>query len=206
MKTIAFVITSKCEEDCTYCFQKNQKDLTLAQVKKSLSIAIEKNPEIKKVVITGGNPELNKDFWAICNEIKSKKLLVKVHSNFINKESWNKFFGLVDEVSIPIDSIKHHPFRSERNTKNCLDAFNFFLGKIRIQVHTVVSKKNLTDLGEIRGFLDSKGFFGKNSWKLFRLVGVKALKGEQLSDKEWEQLKDKYSETKVHFVDNILEY
>lgn len=210
MRTIAFPITSKCEESCSYCFRKPQRDVGLKEFQQMLSRALRDDPEISKVVITGGNPELNPDFWAICGEVKKQKLRLKVHSNYSKKKEWKKYVELCDEVAIPIDSLaKKQPFRSEKSSKNFLSALDFFLkNKIAVQVHTVVGKSNLHESIRVHDFLKSKGFFppSPNSWKLFRLIAVDKLKAQELTDKEWFEVKKRFEGKNVRFVDNVLEY
>jgi MoaA/NifB/PqqE/SkfB family radical SAM enzyme len=249
-KTIAFSITSKCEENCAYCFRKPQKDTTLQEFKKQLTFALKQNPELKKIAITGGNPELNKDFWEICKAVKAKKtngakglkeakglkdankLKLKIHSTFSNHSNWVKFLGLVDEVSIPIDSLNPvDGLRSPASLKNSLEAFDYFLGKkeMKIQVHTVVSKKNAVEenfkqLEEMKDFLLSKNFFDNsfccdnsccnnsagNTWKVFRLIGNEQTKKFELSASGWTKVKKfvlaNVPSEKVMFVENVLDY
>lgn len=216
MRTISFSITSKCEEFCAYCFRSPQRDTTLVEFRGLLFRALRDNPELSKVVITGGNPEINPDFWGICKEVRGKSLGLKVHSNYCNKKTWKKYVDLVDELSIPIDSLDtKQPFRSNKSAKNFFCAFDyFFKKKVPIQVHTVVGKSNLSDTIEIHNYLKSRGFFsvGSNSWKLFRLIASPGLEKEsklkelELTDKEWFEVKKRFEGKKVRFVDNVLEY
>ena len=203
-KTVAFAITSNCEEKCSYCFRKKIKDLTAKDFLLKLDNTLVGNPTLAKVVITGGNPELNKDFWEICSIVKRKGIKLKVHSNYTNSNSWPRYLTC-DELAIPIDSLHEQPFRSEKAAKNFVEALKYFLGKTRIQVHTVVSKENVKEMEAIKGFLDSKGYFERNSWKIFRLVGVKDLKKSELTNEEWEKIKERFHERNVSFVDNVLE-
>ncbi|MEI7961141.1 MAG: radical SAM protein [archaeon] len=210
MKTLSFVITSKCEEVCPYCFRTPQRDTSSTEFKGLLARAIRDYPELSKIVITGGNPELNPNFWDICKEVKAKGLRLKVHANYSTKKTWSKYVKLASEVSIPIDSLfTKQPFRSPESSANFRKAFDYFLKKkVPVQVHTVVGKPNLKDTLEIYDFLKSKGFFlpGPNSWKLFRLVGVNELKEQELTDKEWFEVKKRFDGRNVKFVDNVLEY
>ncbi|MFA5930849.1 MAG: radical SAM protein [archaeon] len=206
-KTIAFSITSKCEQKCKYCFQKRQVDVSFDKFKEMLYSATRQNPHLTKIVITGGNPELNKDFWLMCEEVKKKGLKLKIHANYNKKETWRKFLDYADELTIPIDSLTTHFFRSEESSKNFLEAFEYFFGKVNIQVHTVASKKNLAELEDIKKFLKRKHFFDTNTWKIFRLVGKGALKKFELTDAEWAQVKVNFSgKHPASFVDNVLDY
>jgi len=203
-KTVAFAITSKCEEKCSFCFRKKIKDTTLKEFQGKFEEILKVNPTLVKVVITGGNPELNKDFWAICDFVKTKGVKLKAHSNYVNKNSWPRYLSC-DELAIPIDSLHEQPFRSENAAKNFIEALKYFQGKTRVQVHTVVCKQNLKEMELIKGFLDSKGFFERNNWKIFRLVGAKKLKKLELSEEEWERVKDRFHERNVSFVDSVLD-
>ena len=171
-----------------------------------LAEALEQNPAITKVIITGGNPELNFNFFAICEEVKKCNLRLKLHSNYYNCKTWKKYLELADELSIPIDSLTGNDFRSSKSVKNFLSALNFFLGKVTVQIHTVVSRRNIHELQAIYTFLDNLDVFPRNSWKLFRFVAVKGLVAYSISDNEWEQVIKKFTREKVFFIDDVLHY
>ncbi len=206
MKTKAFVITDKCEENCAYCFQAPQKDITLEEFKELLKKEQTENDELTKIVITGGNPELNPNFWKICETVKSAGLKLKIHSNYFNKKTWEKYVKIADELSIPIDSLDKASLRGEENTKKMLAAFDYFLGKIQIQVHTVVGKNNAAELGKIKEFLEKKGFFEKNSWKIFRLIETSRTRGLKIANKKWAKITANYKGKNTHFVENVMDY
>jgi len=206
MKTIALSITSKCEENCTYCFRKEQKDTTLLEFKKKLANEINENGNLQKIVITGGNPELNPDFWGICKEVKKRGLKLKVHSNYSNMKTWEKYLEIADEVAIPIDSLGKQKFRSEKSAKNFILALNYFFGKKKVQVHSVASKRSDAELKKIQKFLEQKNFFEKNSWKIFKLAGVNGIKNGEPTKEEWEKTKKNFSGKNVFFVEDVLKY
>lgn len=206
MTSIAFPITAKCEENCAFCFINPQPDISLKKFQKLLTEALEQDPSVNKIVITGGNPELNPDFFAICEEVKKHNLLLKVHSNYYNKNTWEKYLVLVDEVSIPVDSLAGNDFRSHKSVQNYLAALKFFLDKITIQVHTVASQRNLHELQMIENLLNNLAFFPHNSWKIFRLIGVNNLSTYELSDQDWEHVIKTFAKEHISFVDDVLHY
>lgn len=206
MTAIAFPITSSCEENCEFCFRKQQEDISLEKFKALLAEALEQDRTINKVIITGGNPELNPDFFAICNEVKKHGLLLKVHSNYSNCNTWGEYLKLADELSIPLDSLAGNDFRSHQSTRNFSAALKFFLGKVTIQVHTVVSQKNIHELQAIKAFLDDLHFFPNNSWKIFRLIANDDLSTYRISDKEWAQIIKTYTQKQIFFVDDVSSY
>lgn len=206
MTAIAFPITAKCEENCEFCFIQKQEDLSLEKFKQLLAEAVAQKPAITKVVITGGNPELNFDFFAICEEVKRCNLRLKIHSNYYNTKTWEKYLAIADELSMPIDSLAGNDFRSSKSVKNFLAAFDFFLAKVTIQVHTVVSRKNIHELQAIYSFLANLHFFPRNSWKLFRFVAVNGLSAYSISDQEWEHIRKNFARARVVFVDDVLHY
>jgi MoaA/NifB/PqqE/SkfB family radical SAM enzyme len=208
MKCLAIPITSRCEESCPFCFVTPQKDMTLEEVSELLFRA-KLDPAIKKVVITGGNPELHPDFLAICRLVKQSGFLLKMHANYSDSAIWNKYLDVVDELSIALDSLVSNDFRSAKNYQNSLLAIDYFLNKKIVQIHTIVSSKNLAELSRIKAFLLSKdeNFFVKNSWKLFRLVAQSEdLKKYTLSDEEWEDVVSRFKGDRVIFIDNVLDY
>ena len=129
-----------------------------------------------------------------------------MHSNYYNCKTWKKYLELADELSIPIDSLTGNDFRSSKSVKNFLSALNFFVGKVTVQIHTVVSRRNIHELQAIYTFLDNLDVFPRNSWKLFRFVAVKGLVAYSISDNEWEQVIKKFTREKVFFIDDVLHY
>lgn len=206
MTAIAFPITSNCEENCEFCFIKQQENISLTKFKALLTEACKQDPTITKIIITGGNPELNPDFFAICKEVKKHNLLLKLHSNYYNPNTWKKYLKVADELSIPLDSLANNDFRSPKSVKNFLAALNFFLGKVKIQIHTVVSQKNIHELQSIKIFLDNLHFFPLNSWKIFRLTVDDNLSTYRISDEEWRQAIKNFTYEKIIFIDNVLCY
>jgi MoaA/NifB/PqqE/SkfB family radical SAM enzyme len=207
MKTKAFIITSSCERSCRYCIIEKRKDMSFSEFKLELDNEIKKNPLLTKVYISGGNAELNKDFFSMCEYVKSKKLKLKISGIYSNKINMNKYLKLVDEVSIALDSLDENIndyFRGLGSYKLSMDAFNFFKeNKIAIQIHTVVNSKNIKEIDGFYEYLKEINFFKNNSWKLFRYTSFKKDK-YSIDENDWNKIKE-IKDKKVLFVDKFEE-
>lgn len=186
------------------------RDMSLLEFKKRLNKEFRSNKNLSKVVITGGNPALNRVFFQMCEYVKVKGLKLKITGTYTDKKIFKKYLRLVDEASVALDSL-------DRKTNDFLRgggafdlsqaAIKFFLkSNIKVQIHTVV---NSTNIGEIKSYFDylkKIDFFKENSWKLFRFAKFGKNSDYSITDQEWASVKNLERDKKVFMVDNVLWY
>lgn len=210
VKTMPFVITSKCERNCLYCFKEPMEDVSYWEFVRKLEKEIKNNTDLKKVVLTGGDPILNEDFFKMCEHVKKKYLRLKVTGTYERSYDLEKYVGLVDEVSIPLDSLREDVndyLRGRGAYKKSLDSMDFFLKRgIKSQIHTVVNSKNIKEMKEFREWLENKQFLIKNTWKLFRFIKFKHDFDLSIDDTEWEKVKEMSVKNRIFAIDNVLQY
>ena len=92
-------VTSYCNMKCPHCFAQEQKmTMLLDNFKKAVDILVEN--ELYKITITGGEPFLNVDLLKMIEYVKSKELVVSLHTNgsLISDESVKVLKEVLDEI------------------------------------------------------------------------------------------------------------
>jgi len=163
-------LTKKCNLKCKHCgtaftSSGNFKELSLSQWKKVLRDIKELGGE--KVIFTGGEPTIKKDFVSIIKEIMRLGLKYAFISNglFIGREVFqeivkNKPYTV--RVSIDGDKDLHNYIRGcESSFQQCLESVGHLQAhNIPVCIVTTVSKLNWTALPEIANLLKVSGVEG----------------------------------------------
>lgn len=73
MHLLELEITTECNQNCQYCYNRNEKreEMSLDDVKNYFEFAKENNVEV--IVISGGEASLHKDFSSICKYVLNEK-------------------------------------------------------------------------------------------------------------------------------------
>ncbi len=175
---ISWNITMKCNLKCSHCYINSverglPEELSTEEAKELIDqIASVSKPLL---IISGGEPLLRPDLFAIIQYAKSKGLKVGIGSNgtLINKEKAKKLREAgVDTVSISLDSIhpeKHDSFRGVKGAwQKAVNAIKNLKDEgILIQVNTTVTKENYSEIGQILDFVER---LGVENFHLFFLV------------------------------------
>lgn len=165
IEKIEFQINNKCNMNCSFCFQGENRDsneINFDYVVKSLD---ELNPTLKTVWLTGGEPLLSKDLLLkIVNESKKRDHYVGISSNglLLNKHIDQLISNGVDEVRISFDSLEKDLFESIRGCagsfdkvkQNIIHAIN---KKIKVSLRCTVTKKNCNSIIDIIHFARDTG-------------------------------------------------
>ncbi|MFQ6020867.1 MAG: radical SAM/SPASM domain-containing protein [Candidatus Aenigmatarchaeota archaeon] len=83
LKSVFYVITNKCNYECFFCAQEGgeSKENEL-NTQEALNLIRESaDTDVKKIIISGGEPTLRKDFDEIIREIKENEMLTKLCTN-----------------------------------------------------------------------------------------------------------------------------
>ncbi len=186
---ITFRITSRCNNDCKYCFgPRNIKEVDFLELKKLFRIFWLGGA--KAILLTGGEPLIRKDFKRIIQELKKYNFKIFLDTNgdlfFKYKDLISKN---VDVIGLPVDFI-NSSYRNEKNFWAVLKILNFYKDKKNrpiIRIGTVVTKNNFKDLDKIGNLLRN---YPVDIWKIyeFTIQSVNALKNRrslQISKKEF---------------------
>ena len=166
-KLVAFRLTSKCINDCPYCYgpDHNIKDLTLKQLKDLFAFL--KTNKVDAVLLTGGEPLLRNDFKEIVRELKKNNFKIFLDTCGYNFDKYKSvIFKDIDVLGLPLDF--HN--KSYRQHDNVLKILKYFKNKkVRpvVRVGTVVTKDNFKNLKEIyKTLLD----YQVDIWKIYQFL------------------------------------
>lgn len=180
-EVVTFRITSRCNNDCKYCFgPRNVEEMDFSKLKKLFHLFYERR--VKAVVLTGGEPLLRDDFGEILKELKKYSFKIFLDTNgdlfFKSRDLISKY---VDIIGLPID-FPDSSYRNEDNIKTVLEILDYYK-KIKkhplIRVGTVVTKDNFRKLNEIGELLKK---YPINIWKIYQFTpqNVNAIRNKSL--------------------------
>ncbi len=167
---IHWYLTDRCNLDCTYCFAPRIEDNIESTERLSLLAKILVDNEIERVTITGGEPTLVKGLENVLQILREANIYTSLHTNgtTISRNRIQELKELVDEIAIPIDSMKAESQRELRGI-DYLPMFEMAIkeiqeAKIDLVYHTVATAFNVNDLPEIYQRIIDTRF---RQWKIY---------------------------------------
>lgn len=174
---IDFLITSKCNLNCPFCFgPKEQSELPYSTLKKIIAKACRKG--IKSVIISGGEPLLYANIVNLIHYCWYQNLhIVLVTNGILLKKKMSKILPYIDWISLPIESADialNDKLRYGYNNylKLVLDLIKEIqhnYSSVKIKLGTVVSKKNINQLDQIADLLHKKNIY-PDIWKFYQFA------------------------------------
>jgi molybdenum cofactor biosynthesis enzyme MoaA len=179
---VTFRITSRCNNNCKYCFgpPKNLDEMDFLKLKELFRL-FHKNG-VKAVVLTGGEPLVREDFEDIIKELKKYnfKIFLDTNGDLFFKYS-DLILNNVDVIGLPID-FPNKSYRNLDNLDTVLKILNFFKNKEKrpaIRVGTIVTKDNVKEIEKIGDLLKD---YPIDIWKICEFIpqNVNAVKNKSL--------------------------
>lgn len=107
-------ITNRCNLNCVGCYSINdkrnvEKDIDIEYIKKTIDYLSEEN--VDTVIISGGETLIRTDIGEICRYLKKKKInnvVIITNGTIVNNNILNDIKGLVDTISVSIDTYKEN--------------------------------------------------------------------------------------------------
>jgi MoaA/NifB/PqqE/SkfB family radical SAM enzyme len=108
---IRFLLTGKCTAKCSYCHNEGQTKeaslLSLEYIKEIIGNLEYKNILPNEVVLSGGEPTLNKEIGDIAKFLKSKNIYVSMASHAGHTNLLRPVLPYLDELKVHLDSFNH---------------------------------------------------------------------------------------------------
>lgn len=151
---ILLEITNLCNENCIFCHAKDSSSLSLEKIEK-LFTNLGTLP-IHDVILTGGEPLLNKELLDILEWFRSQKIECDVCTNgtLVDTEKAKKLANYLSEISISLDTAKPEVYDYLRGTKNGLSKVmkgieNCNVAGIDVHLTCVVTKTNADEIESV---------------------------------------------------------
>lgn len=193
--SIRLEITSKCNLNCQYChnalFNNSQDDMTTDEIIQLVK-SLDKKHKIKKVLLTGGEPLLNKDICEIISEftnmgikldmVTNGTLLTKDYLKRLEKAGLKRIRLSIDSVDDTINT------RDKASTKKLWETAELITSNsnIELAIHTVCSPANVDYLYDVyKKLLSVKAA----RWRVFDI----GYQGNLLNNKEYFDFSDYYN-------------
>ncbi|MEW5897119.1 MAG: radical SAM protein [Nanoarchaeota archaeon] len=155
--TITLQTTRLCNLHCIYC---SEDQLLSEPSKGELEDIIDQIKDVKRVIVSGGEPLLRKDAFDLLGRLKDQEHIVALATNGtrINKEVAGRLVGLVDYVDLTIDGPRkiHNMIRGNYD-KIMEGILNLREQGVEYSIVTVLVPQNLDYLEDICQVVDTLG-------------------------------------------------
>ncbi len=162
--TIDYHVTSRCNQECPYCWGPQDFDETEVDSKTAAAIVRKiAQSGAQRIVFTGGDPILRPDIGMLIRLAKQEGLEVALSTtgDALTRSFVRGYGGWIDLISLPLDGASEEV--SSRTKKeghftaimNCLD-FLVDFPTIDVKVATPVTLHNIDDIPGIIALLDER--------------------------------------------------
>lgn len=199
---VSFRITSKCNNNCKYCYgpPQNLEEMNFLKLKRMFHL-FSKNG-VKAIVLCGGEPLVREDFEDIIKELKKFNFKIFLDTN---GDLFFKYKDLIaeniDVLGLPID-FPDKSYRNSDNLNTVLKILTFFKNKSKkpiIRIGTVITKDNINELEKIGDLIKD---YPIDIWKIYEFIpqnnAVKNKSFLEVSHQQFnetsQKIKDKFSE------------
>ena len=198
-KEICWNITTKCNQNCKYCHRfLGIHDLCYEENEKILNNLIKDG--ITDITWTGGEALLYPNLISLLKKAKENGIKNKLITNgmlLAQNDDIKEICNYLDSLTLSIDSIDNEVnaelgrgMNHYYNIKTILEYVKD--KKLKLNINTVVSKKNINQLEDLGKFLNE---YKINSWRVFQFMPLRetAEKNKEqfeISDAEFESKKE----------------
>jgi len=200
-KICSIVFTQGCNFRCGYCHNpelvKPEKFENPISEKDFFSFLDKRREKLEAVVITGGEPTLQKDLIPFIKKIKSMGYLVKLDSNGSNPKILKNIFKLkiIDYIAMDIKAPLKKYFKiinADIDTKNIQKSIKQIMNsKIDYEFRTTIVRDQLflDDFEKIGKLIKGAKLYALQKFIPTKTNDLNFLKKQTYSDKEFENIK-----------------
>ena len=197
-REVCWNITTKCNQNCKYCHRfLGINDLCYEENEKILENLIQDG--ITDITWTGGEALLYPNIMGLLKKAKENGINNKLITNGLllaQNNEMKEICNYLDTLTLSIDStnseVNAELGRGINHYNNIKTILEYVKDKeLKLNINTVVSKKNIDQLDELGNFLNS---YKINSWRIFQFMPLRetAEKNRQqfeITDAEFENKK-----------------
>ena len=155
--TLTLQVTRRCNLHCIYCSEEKQLP---EPNKRELEDIMSKIRNVRRIIVSGGEPLLRLDIINILKELRSQRNILALATNCtrVDKESANKLVGLIDYADVTIDGPRNIHNIIRGNYDSVLEGvFNLREKGIEYSFVTVLVPQNFEYLEDICQIVDTLG-------------------------------------------------
>ena len=166
---VAFRLTSKCINNCKYCYGPDRKTRDLSLIELRTLFNYLKNNGVEAILLTGGEPLLRNDFKKILGLLKKDNFKIFLDTSGYNFDRYkNEILKDVDVLVLPVD----FPKKSYRRFHYVFKILDYLKNKERkpiIRIGTVVTNDNYKILKKIKTELLK---YSIDFWKIYQFIPI----------------------------------
>ena len=210
---VCWNITSKCNRNCKFCF----RDKCGGELAYEECVGILDNLQkldVTKITYAGGEPLLYDSFQAITKESKERGIYNKLVTNgsALNKENVKELLKYIDKIAFSVDSCNDEEnyflgrgHNHYSHIKEMIPIINKIYPKIKIEINTVITAQTMCGLEDLYKELYDNFDTILSRWKLIRFCPFRGMPEEkiklfQISNDEFNQVKEEYSKKESNFI------
>lgn len=175
---IAWQLNSECNLGCLHCCEEAGHRIPNEMDRKEIFNFLEQIVEAKipYVALSGGEPLLHPDFFAICEFLRKANISLKVETNgeFIDEKTAQRFAELkFRSVQISLDGATaetHEKLRLSGDWNKAVSACRLLIKrKVNTEIVFVPTKFNIHEVAELIDLAYSLGVYGVYTGKIMRI-------------------------------------
>ncbi len=196
--SVCWLLTSKCNYNCSFCFKvPNSIDLSRQKALNILNKLI--NFGVKKISFSGGEPLLFPYLEELIKKAHQMGVVTMIITNgsLLTHNKLDDFHGKLDWITLPLDgSSEKMQITAGRPAGHFIKVINHLESlknsKYNIKINTVLSKKNLGDLKKIALIIKK---YPIKRWKIFQFYPIRhtSIKNKNefsITDREFQTVKN----------------
>ncbi len=195
---VCWVLTSKCNENCKYCYRfLDLQDIEYKKAEEILRKLI--NDGVREITWTGGEALLYKGFTDLLKIAKNNGVKSKLITNgtiVANNNDIREICKYLDSLTLSLDSVNDEINvklgRGKEHYTNIRTVLEYLKNKnLKVTINTVISKVNINCLEELGSFISS---YNVNAWRIFKFTPLRET--AKINQKEFEITTEEFNSKK----------
>ncbi len=199
-KTVCWNITSKCNENCKFCYRMIcNKENTYEQNKRILDILI--NLKIDRITWSGGECLLYPHLFDLMKEAHKNNIKNNIITNgkSLTPDIIDEIEEYTDYITFSMDALNEEVNnclgRGKNHGKHIIELLDYLKNKkIKLKLNSIVTKKNIDSIKEVTDIVKHYKIL---RWKIFKFI---SLRGKSIENKNEFYIEDEEYENLINEI------